>query len=179
MQPYYLLRHARACPDPVLPEADWPLHEQGRLQAEALVPVLQSLGIERLFTSPYLRARQTVAPFAAASGLTAEILNPLHERVLCAVQREDWLEQLRLSWEDPDRALPGGESSRACQQRIVAGIENAHQQGICLFASHGNALSLYLQQLEPGFGFRAWQDMPSPALYRVQGRSFSALELKP
>jgi len=51
-----LVRHAQSAPDRARPEAEWPLSDVGRRQAEALVPVLEALGVERLASSPYLRA---------------------------------------------------------------------------------------------------------------------------
>lgn len=179
MQTLYLLRHARPAPDPALPEPEWPLHAEGRDQAEALVPVLASLGITQIVTSPYPRAQATVAPFARASGLIPHVHAGLSERRLCDGLREDWLEQLRLSWQDFSRELPGGESSQACQQRVgaaVADLQARYPDGPLLLVSHGNALSLYLNQLSSAFGFEQWQAMPTPALYRVSEGRWQQLE---
>ena len=45
----YLLRHARPAP-PLVQTADVPLAESGLAQAKAIVPILASLGIQRIRT---------------------------------------------------------------------------------------------------------------------------------
>ena len=62
----WLVRHAQSAPDKSRPEPEWPLSEVGRRQAEALVPVLKAIGVNRLASSPYRRAIDTLGPFAAA-----------------------------------------------------------------------------------------------------------------
>lgn len=47
-----------------------PLTAIGTRQAAALVPVLAAFGADELITSPWARCRDTVAPYAAASGTT-------------------------------------------------------------------------------------------------------------
>jgi 8-oxo-dGTP pyrophosphatase MutT (NUDIX family)/phosphohistidine phosphatase SixA len=49
-----------------------PLDDLGRRQAVALVPVLEVLGIERVFSADVLRCLDTVGPFAAQRRLTVE-----------------------------------------------------------------------------------------------------------
>ena len=68
--PVVLLRHAKAvarkgwtAEDPLRP-----LSTDGERQSLALVPLLAALGPGRVVTSPSARCRQTVAPFARATG---------------------------------------------------------------------------------------------------------------
>ena len=63
-----LLRHC----DKTGEMAEAPISAKGFAQAQNLVPVLAKLGIQRILSSPFLRARQSVAPFAKAAGLTVE-----------------------------------------------------------------------------------------------------------
>lgn len=46
-----------------------PLDSKGKRQAEALVGILESLGIQRVITAPVDRCVQTVQPFATHAGL--------------------------------------------------------------------------------------------------------------
>ncbi|WP_277454130.1 NUDIX hydrolase [Janibacter sp. DB-40] len=69
--PLAIVRHARA-----RSRSSWrhedalrPLDDAGRAQAEDLVPLLGAYGISRLVTSPSARASDTLAPYAAASGV--------------------------------------------------------------------------------------------------------------
>lgn len=65
-KPLIILRHAHA-----LPRADYkgedgkrPLLPEGKKQAKALVKLLAAYGPKRVFTSPWRRCRDTIAPYA-------------------------------------------------------------------------------------------------------------------
>src|SRR4030095_15246923 len=97
------------------PEA--PLTARGFEQARALAPRLAALLPDAIVSSPFLRARQSVEPLAAARGLTIEVDPRLGERNLAA---EPWAEfrlAVQRSLADFDWRLPGGESSRDAQAR--------------------------------------------------------------
>ena len=68
--PLAVVRHARAHPRSSWTDDDWlrPLDDRGREQAADLVPLLAGYGIERLVSSPSIRASDTLAPYATASG---------------------------------------------------------------------------------------------------------------
>lgn len=69
----YVVRHG----DPIY-ETDT-LTERGRLQAEALGKRLHRSGIDRIFSSPMGRARETAAPACRLLGLPCEIEDWAHE----------------------------------------------------------------------------------------------------
>jgi 2,3-bisphosphoglycerate-dependent phosphoglycerate mutase len=166
----YLLRHAESVFLPGVPEADWPLSERGRRQAEALVPVLHGLGIGRVYSSPYRRALDTAGPFAEAAGLPCQSVEDLRERRLCEEALDDFVSAVRRAWLQPELALPGGESSRQCQARVALAVHRLvrlHPGQVLLVSSHGNAIGLLLQSLEPAFGFEDWRALRNPDLHRL------------
>ena len=63
----FLVRHAEKAD---VPGQDSPLSEAGRQRAEALARLLQSAGVKGVYTSQFLRARQTAEPLAKRLGLT-------------------------------------------------------------------------------------------------------------
>ena len=71
----YIIRHG--VPD----YATDTLTETGRAQAEAVVLRFQRLGLDRIFSSPMGRARETAEPTARALGLPVEICPFMSERV--------------------------------------------------------------------------------------------------
>ena len=77
----HLVRHGTAGDRHTWHDADElrPLDEEGRRQAEALVPLLAEAVIERLLSSPYLRCVQTLEPLAAARGMPVETTPVLAE----------------------------------------------------------------------------------------------------
>ena len=165
----YLLRHAESAPGRDLPEPDWPLSPGGADQARRLVTQLSGLGIAGVCSSPFVRAVATVRPFCEARQLSIEIEPDLRERTLCGHRIEQFEEPLRHSWEDFDHALPGGESSRTCQRRIVDCVTRlaSSHAGTLLVSSHGNALALFLNTLDPTFGWEGWKAMRNPDLFKV------------
>ena len=130
---------------------------------------LSGLGIARVCSSPFVRAVATVRPFCEARQLSIEIEPDLRERTLCAQRIEQFETPLRRSWEDFDYALPGGESSRTCQRRIVDCVSRlaASDAGTLLVSSHGNALALFLNALDPMFGWEGWKAMRNPDLFKI------------
>ena len=68
----FLVRHAERADDGgMAPEEDPPLSVAGRERAQALASLLEDAGITHVHTSDYQRTRETAAPLAAATGLSA------------------------------------------------------------------------------------------------------------
>ncbi len=165
----YLLRHAESAPSRDLPEPDWPLSRQGADQARRWATHLSGLDIARVCSSPFVRAVATVRPFWEARQLPIEIEPDLRERTLSAQRIDNFEEPLRRSWEDFDYALPGGESSRTCRRRIVDCVTRlaSSHAGTLLVSSHDNALALFLNALDPSFGWEGWKAMGNHDLFKV------------
>jgi 2,3-bisphosphoglycerate-dependent phosphoglycerate mutase len=167
----YLVRHAESEPSADTPEPAWPLSARGLAQATSLVPAMHGLGISAIYSSPFPRALQTVAPLAAALAVDVSVIDALRERALGRVQFGDDIGSIvQRCWADASFALPGGESNAACTGRVVqaiAQLATRHGGKSIAVASHGNALALYLGTLEPSFGYEQWRSMRNPDLFRV------------
>lgn len=173
-----LVRHA----EPVRPgqgnfaEHQRPLtgrgHRDAAALAESLAASLADAGVSAVISSPYLRAIQTVEPIARRLGIEIEVVDDLRERLLSpADDLPDWRQHLERSWRDFDHALPGGESSRTAQARILAVLDNLkirHPSGTLVLGSHGNLIGLALQAFEPKVNFEFWAAIPMPAVYRLE-----------
>jgi len=165
-----LIRHAQSAPSDDIPEADWPLSEKGVQQALALAEAAPLQCVDHIYSSPYRRAVDTVAPLAARLGLTVTTVPELRERKLTDVPRDDWEHLLRQAWADHDFALPGAESGRVVQARMDAALLDLaarHPGGKLAVVSHGNAIALLLNRLDPDFGFEAWKAMRNPDIFSV------------
>jgi len=160
-----LLRHAAALGQ--APEAN--LSDAGYQQAEKLAACLAQQPIDAVFSSPYKRAMETIAPFAQQTGLNIHTLDHLCERTLSATPQEDWLEHVELSFQDRDYKLPGGESLHMTAQRALAAIQTIKASGslLSVAVSHGNLIASLLSHIDPGFGFLDWQTMGNPDGYEV------------
>ena len=161
----YLVRHCQSSGQ----EPDAPLTALGHEQAEQLAAWLRPLGIARIVSSPYLRARQSVEPLAQQLGLAVETDERLIERVLSPDPLDDWRERLRAAWDDHDLALPGGESSRQATARGMAAVNDVLADGRqpIVVASHGNLIALLLHAFDGRPGFTAWEQLSNPDVFEV------------
>jgi len=166
MRRILLIRHCESSGQ----HAEAPLTERGLSQADALATTLARFPIERVVSSPYLRARQTVAPFAARAGLAVELDARLAERRLSAQPIRDWRDVVRASFEDLDRRASGGESGREVLARGRAALADALAGAATWTAlvGHGQHLSLLLHDFDGRFGYAGWESLSNPDLYLVE-----------
>ena len=70
-----LVRHGRPDEGHAERPHDPPLADEGRRQAQAAAALLAGDGIDRIVTSPLLRAQQTAEPLAERLGIAAEVVD--------------------------------------------------------------------------------------------------------
>ena len=160
-----LIRHCQAtgqAPDAALTEA-------GLRQAEALADFLSRLPVDRVAASPYRRAQQTIAPFAARAGLPVHADDRLVEQRLAAGPVEHWRDAVRASCGDPDFRLPGGESARDVLDRGWPALEELldGRHRLPVAVTHGKFLSVVLNSIDGRFGYDAWQALSNPDVYAL------------
>ena len=163
----YLIRHCKATGQEPMAE----LTKEGAEKALELVPILEEFHIDHIISSPYKRALQTVKPFSESIGIPIIIDEKLQERVLSADPMEDWLEQLERTFIERDLTFSGGESSNHALSRIrkvLDGVFENKQMHHVAIVSHGNILSLLINNHEPTFGFIHWQQMKNPDIFALE-----------
>lgn len=149
---------------------DAPLAEEGREAAVALAETLTELGVTALYSSPYLRATQTLAPFSERAGLPVTVDQRLRERTLASVDLPNWREHIARSFVDRDYRAPGGESFNdvASRARTALSVIAAADHALPAAATHGNFLSALLHLVDPAFGYDDWLALRNPDLFAVQ-----------
>ena len=170
MRRVVFVRHAQSAPTPELPERDWPLSELGRQQARQLAPVLAELGVDALASSPYLRAIETLGPYAQAAGLPIAVDEDLRERNLGG-----WLadpaeveEAVRRMHADLSYHREGGESGHACLARFEAAaarVADAHPGRCVAVGSHGGVLGHFLAAHGVDLPDAFWRRIRNPHLF--------------
>lgn len=163
---FYLIRHAESTPF-------GSLTQKGLDQADRLVVHLRPLGITKIFSSPHTRAVQTISPFARAMDIEIQEIEDLREREVSKDVIPDFLEVIRKSWDDLDFCLPGCESARQCQVRVVDAmnqIADEYPGEKIAVSSHGNAIALLLNHIDPSFGFPEWKALGNPDVRKVSRR---------
>jgi 2,3-bisphosphoglycerate-dependent phosphoglycerate mutase len=158
-----LVRHCEATAQ----HAEAPLSDVGVAQARALAHRQAPLRPDHLVSSPYRRAQQSIAPLAAQLGLAVAIDPRLRERRLGDEPIGDWRGAVRASFDDLERALPGGESGRAAQTRARSAVLDALAAGhrLPLLATHGNWLALLLTSIDGRFGYAGWESLRNPDVF--------------
>lgn len=166
----YLVRHAQSLPLPEQAESDWRLSPAGEAQARGLVPILAGLGVRRVYSSPYRRCRDTLAPFSAALGAELMLHEGLRERRIATQWMADFREVWRRSWGNFSFVLDGGESSWTCRERIAAAVEEIarrHPDETIALGSHGNAIGLFMHYVEASFGLPQASALRTPEILKI------------
>lgn len=165
MKTLYFIRHAEAEGQP-FPSA---LTKKGREQAESLIAFFMEREINRIYSSPYVRAIETISPLANSRGLDIEEDDRLGERVLSTAYFDDWQDKLRESFADFDLFFEGGESHTQAMKRVQSMLEDvikSEDQHIIL-VSHGNLTTLMLRYFDESFGFEQLMKMTNPDVYEI------------
>ena len=106
----FLVRHAEKAAEP---REDPPLLESGNTRAQELARILEPVGIKAIYTSQFLRTKQTAEPLAKHLGITAITLpikmNPAKPKEISEQSYKDIVEKI---YEHPgDAALVVGHSN--------------------------------------------------------------------
>jgi 2,3-bisphosphoglycerate-dependent phosphoglycerate mutase len=167
MSTFYLVRHAHA---DWTPDENRPLSARGSEDANRVADNLQRYPIGVICSSPFCRARQTIAPLAARLDLPIHIEPDLRERQLGGGSIKVFYKAVEATWRDPSFVHPGGESNAAAQQRGLAVVRRLQEQRIAehiVLSTHGNLLALILQCFDPSIDFTFWKSLTMPDIYKL------------
>lgn len=162
----YVIRHCEAEGQP--PEA--PLTAKGMKQALELAEFFSTIEVDRIISSPYKRAMDSIQPLAKNIGVRVEADARLTERILSDHPMPDWFEKLRNTFEDLDLKFEGGESSLEAMNRIVEVVEGIlhSRDENTIIVTHGNLMSLLLKHINADFGFEEWKNLRNPDVYLIK-----------
>ncbi|MFC4404412.1 histidine phosphatase family protein [Gracilibacillus xinjiangensis] len=169
MKRILLIRHCHA----IGQHKDSPLTKEGNEQAYELARIIMQLSfpIDRIISSPYLRAKETIKPLANEFELGIEVDDRLKERTLSDEPIDDWFEILEESFHNYQFKLPGGESSKEAFNRanevLTDCLNNDHYE-TTIIVTHGNLLALMLQKFQVDFGFHGWKTLTNPDVFLIQ-----------
>jgi len=165
----YFVRHCSAEGQ----HKDSPLTRAGIKQALELADFFNKhdMTFDLILSSPYLRAIDSIIPYAKSKGITIQIDERLRERLLSEEPVDDWMEALEKSFEDERFSLPGGESARDVIDRsnevLTLILQNPEIRN-ALIVSHGNLLSHLFHQFNREFGFKQWKELRNPDVYLLE-----------
>jgi 2,3-bisphosphoglycerate-dependent phosphoglycerate mutase len=159
------------------PAPEAPLTDAGHAAARALADFLAAHPVERVVSSPYRRARQTIEPFAARAGLEVELDARWRERQLSPEALPSFRDEVRRTFGDLDHRVPGGESGREALARGREACDAllAAPESLVAVASHGQLISLLLHSIDGRFGYDGWQSLANPDVLLVSADGAGAL----
>jgi broad specificity phosphatase PhoE len=149
---------------------DTPLNERGREQARGLAAAVSGAGLNAIWCSQLLRARETADVVGAAVGIAprvdarfAESHRGLWEgRLTTEIAREDpdgWAAWRRAG---ADFRFPGGESLAEHQNRVLAALDAARAgPQPALIVAHGGTIRAIAAAFHPG-GLDAFHELAVP-----------------
>ena len=149
-----------------------PLSDLGRTQAIALAAWLPDRGIDRIVSSPFERAIDTVAPFAAAAGIEIEIDDRLGERRLTNIRYPtlpESFDAIRAAMEDRALRYQTGESGLEVTARAWPALADAlaGSNAVTALASHGQLSSHLLREIDGTSGYDLWTAMTTPDVFEI------------
>jgi 2,3-bisphosphoglycerate-dependent phosphoglycerate mutase len=161
----YIVRHCEAQGQPLESQ----LTEKGSKQAKYLVDFFSDAKIDRIISSPFLRAIQSVEPLSEKTNIKIEIDERLSERTLSTTDLPDWYEKLKATFNDMELKFEGGESSQEAKNRIVNVVEEVFKSGTenTVIVSHGNIISLLLKNYNSDFDFECWKNLSNPDVFQI------------
>lgn len=169
----YLLRHCKTTGQAF----DAHLTEDGTKMAKAIIPKLAELDIDKIHSSPMVRAVETIQPFSVNNNINIQLHDELKERILSEIPLEDWKSELQKTFLDFEYKINGGESSKEALLRILDVVNQLDAGKNHIIVSHGNLLSLLINHYDPSFGFEESLKMKNPALYKLKENKVEEISL--
>ncbi|WP_335869910.1 histidine phosphatase family protein [Bacillus sp. 2205SS5-2] len=162
----YIIRHCEA----IGQSSDSKLTENGFIQAGELSDFLLDFRVDRVISSPFLRAIQTIKPFVENKNIEIEMDSRLSERVLGSIFFPDWMDKLEATFNDMYLKYEGGESSIEARNRIVEVVTDILESNSenTIIVAHGGIISLLLNHYNQNFGFEQWKSLSNPDVYQLR-----------
>ncbi|WML57942.1 histidine phosphatase family protein [Neobacillus sp. PS2-9] len=162
----YVVRHCEAEGQP----REARLTNKGVQQAAELAEFFSKIKINRIVSSPFVRAIHSVNPLAELKQIEVETDERLSERILSTKVLEDWLEKLQATYNNLDLKFDGGESTRVAMARVVSVVEEVlkGEAENTLIVTHGNLMSLLLKNYQSDFGFEQWKNLSNPDVFLLE-----------
>ena len=176
----YFVRHAR--PDFSVKDELRPLTKEGLEDSKKVTKALSNLNISTIYSSPYIRAMDTLKDFAEHQGLEITPINEFRERSV-----GDWVDDFKTysqkQWDDFDYKLATGESLKEVQARNIDALNKVISKNFgrsIVIGTHGTALSTIINYYKPTFGYDGFwsiiDKMPYILCFNFDGLTLVSIE---
>lgn len=161
------------------------LSKEGEEQKKDVFNILKDKEIDIIYSSPYIRAIETIKPYAEYKKKKIHIVDDLRERKVSDHFIDDFDTFAIKQWEDFNYKLPYGESLREVQERGVKAIEEIVRDNkgkTILIGTHGTFLGILLNYHEKSCDYKFCKSLQMPAIISIildsQGLAESIYETK-
>lgn len=164
----YFVRHAHSVYS--ADEYGRPLSERGYQDAQRVTEILKTENINRILSSPYRRAIETVEGISRFLGIEIERKEDFKERVVASHPVEDFALAMAKLWGDEQFAWPGGESNQTARARGVHAVKRVletYPGENIVIATHGNLMVLTMNQFDSRYDFSFWKQLAMPDVYKL------------
>lgn len=141
---------------------DYDLNENGVKQAQGLIEKLKDKGLEKIFSSPLIRAKHTADVVADALGIEVEVRDDLREcfygeaegQLIADLQKN--VPEIVNNWNNPNYfniRFEGGESKKDALDRVLAELVKITSEdfNVAGVAIHGGTMGAMLNYLHYDF----------------------------
>ena len=182
MTTIYFVRHAE--PDlSIHDDLMRPLTESGLQASKLVTKFLFDQEIDRVFSSPFKRAIDTVKDFAEVKQLPVEVIADFRERKVSDKWIEDFHSFARRQWADFDYKLPNGDSLNEVQVRNIGALKKLlrdYPEQKLVIGTHGTSLSTILNYFDQSYDYhffnRIKSYMPFIVCLRFDGETLVNVE---
>ncbi|MEB8088627.1 histidine phosphatase family protein [Staphylococcus saprophyticus] len=176
----YFVRHAERDRD-IKDEYRAPLTAEGYLASIELISLFKNEKIEKIYSSPYKRAIDTITPVSKYFNMAINIEVSLKEREI-GEWVKDFSNYCYQQWNDFDFKLSDGESLNDVRFRVLAAYNKiiVETNGNIIISGHGTSISVLLNELtKHQFGYKAFKslNMPDVLIYNVSNKSVEKIKL--
>ncbi|MGN7762883.1 histidine phosphatase family protein [Paenibacillus sp. 22594] len=152
------------------------LSPQGEKDARRVTERLLNEGIHALYSSPYVRAVDTIAGLAKVLGKEVQRIEDLKEKCWTdddrTLQDPELYPYLERMFAEPEFVLDGGgESNRVCKDRAVKALKailRNHPEERIVIGTHGMVMTLMMNEFSEEYGLDFLTQTTKPDIYRIE-----------
>ncbi len=138
------------------------LTEQGLKDSLKVTAFLKDRGIDKIYSSPFKRAHDTVKDLANYLNLPITLEDDFRERRIDSVWIDDFGQFSKRQWQDFNYKLSDGESLTEVQCRNISALEKLITENPnknLVIGSHGTALSTIVNYYQPNFDYTTFSQI--------------------
>ena len=169
MTKIYFVRHAKV--EYTEDDRTRALTSQGREDTKLVTEAFNDIAIDKMISSPYVRAVDTIKGVAEQKGLEIETFDDLRERKVAHGFIDDFMTFAQNQWNDFDFKLDGGESLNEVRARGVKQINvilKANEGKNLVIGTHGTFLGVMLNYYDSKHDFEFWKTLQMPDIFMVE-----------